>query len=59
VQLAHAGDLGLTGLLVGLDLERRVLLGGATGATDIFSGGLRLGLDGDLDDRLRNVIDSA
>src|SRR4029078_5784961 len=26
VQLAHAGDLGLPGLLVRLDLERRVLL---------------------------------
>ena len=30
VQLAHAGDLGLAGLLVGLDLERRVLLSEAT-----------------------------
>src|SRR5205823_5592858 len=29
VQLAHAGDLGLPGLLVGLNLEGRVLLGEA------------------------------
>src|SRR3712207_7037861 len=29
VQLAHAGDLGLAGLLVRGDLERRVLLGQA------------------------------
>ena len=27
VQLAHAGDAGLAGLLVGVDAERRVLLG--------------------------------
>ena len=37
VQLAHPGDLGLTRLLVGADLERRVLLGQAAKAVDIFS----------------------
>ena len=53
VQLAHAGDLGLAGLLVGLDLEGRVLLGqAAEGDRHLLLVGLRLGLDGDLDDRL-------
>jgi hypothetical protein len=37
VQLAHAGDLGLAGLLVGADLEGRVLLGQAAERDDIFS----------------------
>ena len=38
VQLAHAGDHRLAGLLVGLDLEGRVLLGqAAEGDVDIFS----------------------
>ena len=43
VQLAHAGDDGLAGLVVGVDLEGRVLLG------------LGLGLDGDVDDGIREV----
>src|SRR4051794_3170668 len=56
VQLAHAGDLGLAGLLVRLDLERRVLLG-ETAERDrhLLLVGLRLGLDGDLDDRVGEV----
>ena len=53
VKLAHAGDLGLAGLLVGLDLERRVLLGEAAECDrHLLLVGLRLRLDGDLDDRL-------
>src|SRR4051812_14465299 len=53
VQLAHAGDLGLAGLLVRLDLERRVLLGqAAQGDRHLLLVGLGLRLDGDLDDRL-------
>src|SRR3954470_454928 len=53
VQLAHAGDLGLPGLLVGLDLERRVLLGQAAESDrHLLLVGLRLRLDGDLDDGL-------
>ena len=56
VQLAHAGDLGLAGLLVGLDLEGRVLLGqAAEGDGHLLLVGLRLRLDGDLDDRLGEV----
>src|SRR4051794_2404815 len=53
VKLAHAGDLGLAGLLVRLDLERRVLLGqAAQGDRHLLLVGLGLRLDGDLDDRL-------
>src|SRR3954452_25425179 len=53
VQLAHAGDLGLAGLLVGLDLERRILLGQAAESDrHLLLVGLRLRLDGDLDDGL-------
>ena len=56
MQLAHAGDLGLAGLLVGLDAERRVLLGQAAQRDrHLLLVGLRLGLDGDLDDRLGEV----
>src|SRR3954468_10364916 len=56
VQLAHAGDLRLPRLLVRLDLERRVLLG-QTAERDrhLLLVGLRLGLDGDLDDRVGEV----
>src|SRR4051794_37156119 len=56
VQLAHAGDLRLSRLLVRLDLERRVLLG-QTAERDrhLLLVGLRLGLDGDLDDRVGEV----
>jgi hypothetical protein len=56
VQLAHAGDLGLAGLLVGLHLERRVLLGEARERDrHLLLVGLRLGLDRDLDDRIGEV----
>ena len=53
VQLAHAVDQGLAGLLVGLDLEGRVLLGeaGERGA-QLLLVGLRLRLDRDRDHRL-------
>ena len=53
VQLAHAGDEGLAGLLVRLDAERRVLLGQALQRdAQLVLVGLGLGLDRDLDDRL-------
>src|SRR4051812_27718790 len=56
VQFAHAGDLGLAGLLVGLDAERRVLLGEAAQRDGhLLLVDLRLGLDGDLDHGLREV----
>ena len=54
VQLAHAGDAGLAGLLVGVDAEGRVFLGQALeGQGQLVLVGLGLGLDGDFDDRLR------
>jgi hypothetical protein len=50
VQLAHAGDLGLAGLIVGADLEGGVLLGQAAERDrHLLLVGLRLGLDSDLD----------
>jgi hypothetical protein len=51
VQLAHAGDDGLAGLLVGVDLEGRVLLG-ELGEADahLVLLGLGLRLDRDVDD---------
>ena len=53
VQLAHAGDERLAGLLVVVDAERRILLGEPLeGDAELVLVGLRLGLDGDLDDRL-------
>ena len=53
VQLAHAGDLGLAGLLVGRDAEGRVLLGEpAERDRHLLLVGLGLRLDGDLDHRL-------
>ena len=53
MQLAHAGDLGLAGLLVGLHAERRVLLGEAAERDrHLLLVDLRLRLDGDLDHRL-------
>jgi hypothetical protein len=56
VQLAHAGDLGLAGLLVGLHLEGRVLLGEALERdAHLLLVDLRLRLDGHLDDRLGEV----
>jgi hypothetical protein len=60
VQLAHAGDLGLAGLLVGADLEGGVLLGELLQRrAHLLLVGLGLGLDGDGDDRLGNVIVSS
>jgi len=54
VQLAHAADQGLTGLLVRGDAERRVLLGEPLeAASELVLVGLRLRLDRDLDHRLR------
>ena len=55
-ELAHAGDDGLARLLVGVDLEGRVLLGEllqADGQLVLLS--LGLGLDGDVDNRIREV----
>ena len=53
VQLAHAGDDGLAGLVVGAHLEGRVLLGelGEREAHLVLLG-LGLGLDGDVDNRI-------
>ena len=54
MQLAHARDEGLAALLVGLDAEGRVLLGQALeGDAELVLVSLGLGLDRDLDDRLR------
>ncbi len=54
VQLAHARDEGLAGLGVGLDPEGRVLLREPLERdAELVLVGLRLGLDLDLDDRLR------
>ncbi len=53
VQLAHAGDDGLTGLLVGVGLEGGVLLGQLhQGDAHLLLTGLGLGLDGHADDGL-------
>lgn len=56
VKLAHTTDDGLAGLLVGVHLEGRVLLGEALdGDTQLLLVTLGLGLDGDLNDRRREV----
>ena len=53
VELAHARDDRLAGLLVGADPEGRVLLGqGEQGLAQLVLVGLGLGLDGHVDDRL-------
>ena len=53
VQLAHAGDDGLAGLMVGGHAERRVLLGQLLqGHAHLVLLGLGLGLDRDVDDRV-------
>ena len=53
VQLAHAGDDRLAGLLVGADAERRVLVGqGLERLAELLLVGLRLRLDRHVDDRL-------
>ena len=53
VQLAHAGDDGLAGLLVGADAERRVLVGQRLERlAELVLVVLGLRLDGDVDDRL-------
>ena len=50
VELAHAGDDGLAGLLVGADLEGRVLLGqGEEGLAHLVLVDLGLRLHGDVD----------
>src|SRR5699024_3480377 len=54
VQLAHAADDGLPGLVVQPDGEGRVLLGELLdGGAQLLLVGLGLGLDGDVDDRVR------
>src|SRR5664280_1136414 len=56
VELAHPGDDRLAGLLVGVDAEGRVLLGEPLdGDPQLLLVGLRLGLDGLLDDRVREL----
>ena len=56
VQLAHAGDDHLPGLLVGLDAERRVLGHQLLQAVaELLLVALRLRLDRQRDDRLREV----
>ena len=53
VELAHAGDQRLAGLLVGADAERRVLFGQALQALrELVLVRLRLRLDGDRDHRV-------
>lgn len=56
MEFAHAGDQGLVGLVVALHAEGRVFLGklGERGGKGV-SVSLGLGLDGNLDDRLRNI----
>lgn len=50
MKLAHAADDGLAGLVVLVDLERRVFLGQLlNGQGQLFLVTLRLGLDGHLD----------
>ena len=54
VQLAHAGDDGLPGLVVGVHLEGRVFLGEPLDRdAELLLVDLRLGLDGHRDDRRR------
>ena len=56
MQLAHAGDDGLAGLLVGVDLEGRVLLGELLQTHgELVLLGLGLGLDGDVDNGIGEV----
>ena len=56
VQLAHAGDDRLTGLLVGANLEGRILLGQALDRrAELLLVALGLGFDSDRDDRRREV----
>ena len=60
VELAHAGDDGLAGLLVGA--TRKVGSSSASRArrgAELVLVGLRLRLDGDVDDGLGEVIDSS
>ena len=54
LELAHAGDQGLSGLFVGRDLEGRILFGQlGQGDAHLLLIGLGLRLDGHLDHRIR------
>ena len=56
VQLAHAGDDGLAGFGIGVNLERGIFLGQlAERDAHLFLVGLGLRLDRDRDNRLREV----
>ena len=56
VQLSHAGDDRLTRFVVGVDAERRIFLRQSLQRDGQFLGvGLRLGLDGHVDHRGREV----
>ena len=53
MQLAHAGDDGLPGFLIGIGLECRIFFGKLDERHGhLFLAGLGLGLDGHPDDRL-------
>ena len=56
VQFAHAGDQGLVGFIIALHAERGVFLGQLvqSGGKSVAVG-LGLGLDGNFDNRIRNV----
>ena len=56
VQLAHAGDDGLAGLLIGANLKSRIFLGQLMQrSAQLFLVGLGLGLNGNGDNRLREI----
>ncbi len=56
MQLAHALDDGLAGLVIDRDAERRIFLGETVQRhAELLLVALGLGLDGDLDDRLREL----
>ena len=56
VQLAHSGDNGLTGFLIGVALEGRVFLGKlGEGKSHLLLTGLGLGLNSHADNRLGEV----
>ena len=56
MQYAHAGNQGLVGFLVALDAEGRIFLGQLVqGSGKGVAVGLGLGLDGNFDNRFRNI----